>query len=1300
MRMRRRGVAAVAGLAITTGLVAGAGLTAQAHPGHEHAEGPEFRALIFSETAGFVHDSVPEARAMWDELAAEHGFEAVQATDSTAFTDEGLAGFDVVVLANASGDVWNTAEEGAFERYVRGGGGVVAMHNPLDMEQGNAFYRNLIGTEFTAHSAAGTPGELTVVDHEHPSTAELPDRLQRDEEWYGFTKSVRGDKHVLAQLDPTSVPASTPGRMTDHPVTWCSAYEGGRTWITSIGHAKSAYAEPAVRAHALGGARYAAGVAEGDCSATDWSNFDKVALDTNTSAPWGIAIADDGRVFFTELVRGQVRIYDPEQRSTVTAATLPVYGGGENGLLGLALDPEFATNQWLYVYYSPADTPAPDGFNRLSRFTMDGNTMDLSTEKVMLEVPATRAADPNDIGHTGGTLRFDAEGNLWLSVGDDVNPFQSSGYTPIDERPGRQHFDAQGTSANTNDLRGKLLRITPEPDGTYSVPEGNMFPEAEDSADKTRPEIYAMGFRNPFRFSVEPDGTVFLADYGPDAGSPNPNRGPAGYVEWQVIDAPGNYGWPYCHANDLAYNDFDFATNTSGPQFDCANPVNDSPNNTGLTELPASVSPEVYYSYGASAEFPQLGSGGGAPMAGPAYHYDPDLESDRKWPEYFDGTPLFFEWARNFIAELPLDADGELLAINRILTNNTYLAPLDLQFGPDGALYLLEWGGGFGRDNPNSGLYRIDYSDTGKAPTAVAAADVTSGTAPLEVAFSSEGSGDGDGDDISFLWEFGDGETSTEPNPTHTYTANGNYEARLTVTEETEHAKTGTATVSVVVGNTAPTVDITSPPNGAFFGWNDVIPWSVEVSDPEDGVIDCADLSVQPALGHDDHAHPTSPVHACEGEATTLLDEGHAEADAFWVIDARYTDKGGVDGAQPITSSDTHVYRAKRFQAHYYDAQEGVAVENNAAAENGQYVGAIQDGDWVRYDDMNFQGIDAVRYRVSAGPEGGGTIEMRIGAPDGELVSQTKVDSTGGWFTFAETAPAPVTAPEGTHDVYLVFRSDAGVNWSMTLDVFEAVGAGVGVPPEGAPRVDQTTRGDWIGSYGDAGWSIPGVGEDLPEGVTVAPVSGTTAYTWQQTSTSGGALQLPPDGAARRASTWFGSSAAVDVGLPEGQVYDLSVYVYSHDGSRTQAVRVQDPDGAVLYPAFTVSDAGQGSWLTYRVEGPVRVVADRVSGPNAVLGGVFLDAVEDVEPSVEVTAQPRCLAGKAFVAVRAENVSDDVLDVELATAFGTRAVAGVEPGASAYQSFAARAVDLAAGEATVSAAGQTVTVDYPAHTCG
>ena len=420
-----------------------------------------------------------------------------------------------------------------------------------------------------------------------------------------------------------------------------------------------------------------------------------------------------------------------------------------------------------------------------------------------------------------------------------------------------------------------------------------------------------------------------------------------------MIKRPGNYGWPYCVADNVAYNDFDFATNTSGAKFNCATPVNDSPNNTGKRDLPPSIASDVFYGYGVSPTWPQLGSGSASPMAGPVYHYDAGSTSATKWPQYFEGKPLFYEWGRNFIQEWPLAADGKVLTMNRVLSSMDFLSPLDLQFGPDGALYLLEWGGGFGRDNPNSGLYRIDYAADGRAPTARAEGTPNSGRAPLEVQFSSEGSMDRDGDEITYRWDFGDGTSSTEPNPKHTYTEIGNYEARLTVTEVTASAKTGTATVPIIVGNTRPTVTISAPPDGGFFEWGDSLPWRVSVTDPDE-TVDCGKVIVQPALGHDEHAHPETSTTACSGTAKTFLDEGHAEANAFWVIDARYTDSGGQGGSQPLTASATSIYRPKRFQAHYYDDNSGVAVEFNAAAENGQYVGAIQDNDWIKYEGMNF----------------------------------------------------------------------------------------------------------------------------------------------------------------------------------------------------------------------------------------------------------------------------------------------------------------------------------------------------------
>jgi len=352
-------------------------------------------------------------------------------------------------------------------------------------------------------------------------------------------------------------------------------------------------------------------------------NFQKVTLNDFPGEPMAIAVLPDLRVLHTARP-GEVRIHDPKSGRNVLAADIPVYRHDEEGVQGIAIDLDFKHNKWVYVYYSPVlNTPVDDpatpnvnegdapvegtaadfapfhGVMRLSRFKLSGNSLQLGTEQKIIEVGTDRGI----CCHVGGKIDFDAAGNLYLSTGDDTNPFASDGYVPIDERANRNPaYDAQRSAGNTNDLRGKLLRIKPKSGGGYTIPRGNLF---KPGTAKTRPEIYAMGLRNPFRFAVDrTNGLIYLADYSPDASAPNPARGPAGQGRWMAIAKPANYGWPYCVAPDLPYVDYDFATGTSGAPFDCAHPVNASPHNTGLTALPPVQAAQINYSYGPSAAFP------------------------------------------------------------------------------------------------------------------------------------------------------------------------------------------------------------------------------------------------------------------------------------------------------------------------------------------------------------------------------------------------------------------------------------------------------------------------------------------------------------------------------------------------------------------------------------------------------------------------------------------------------------------------------------------------------------------------
>ncbi len=155
--------------------------------------------------------------------------------------------------------------------------------------------------------------------------------------------------------------------------------------------------------------------------------------------------------------------------NVVTAGHVNVYTGQEFGLLGIALDPDFETNHWVYLYYSPQGATPRD---RVGRFTLDGNVLDTANETVIIDIPTQR----DQCCHAGGAIEFDHDGNLYIATGDNTNPFDSSGYNPIDERAGRSAWDAQRTAGNTNSLSGKVLRIKPKNAGGYDVPTGNLFP--------------------------------------------------------------------------------------------------------------------------------------------------------------------------------------------------------------------------------------------------------------------------------------------------------------------------------------------------------------------------------------------------------------------------------------------------------------------------------------------------------------------------------------------------------------------------------------------------------------------------------------------------------------------------------------------------------------------------------------------------------------------------------------------------------------------------------------------------------
>jgi cytochrome c len=669
--------------------------------------------------------------------------------------------------------------------------------------------------------------------------------------------------------------------------------------------------------------------APGTSSPPPDSAFQKVTLNDRPGEPMDLAVLPDGRVLHVTRA-GEVWLHDPDTGRNTIAATLDVYQHDEEGLQNVAIDPGFGRrgNNWVYLYYSPPmDTPVDDpatpdvnegdapawgteeelapfqGVLRLSRFRLVRNTLDLRTEQRIIDVPVNRGI----CCHVGGDIVFDAKGNLYLSTGDDTNPFESGGYAPIDERPGRNPaYDAQRTGANTNDLRGKILRIRVGANGRYTIPKGNLF---KPGTRGTRPEIYLMGLRNPFRIELDrKTDDLYVADYSPDARQPDPLRGPAGHGKWFVARKAGNHGWPYCVTPQLPYRDYDFATEESGAEFDCTAPVNESPNNTGLRKLPATQQPDVWYSYDLPPEFPELETGGIGPMAGPAYRFDRSTTRGRNpvaWPAYYDGKPLFYEWTRDYVKAFQLDRRGKLDGIEPVLPSVVFDNPMDLEFGPDGALYVLEYGDGFFSENPEAQVARIDFigRDGNRSPIPAVSASPTAGLAPLTVEFSSEGTTDPDGDRLRYEWYLDDDDRvdSRSANPTFTYRENGSYDATLKVTDR--KGRSASASVRVVVGNAVPVVELVAPVEGQPFAFGDTVRYEVQVSD--DQPVDCARVSVTYILGHDDHGHPQTTANGCTGSILTTVPSGHDPAtdNLSAVFVASYTDPGD-DGLPPLTGTD------------------------------------------------------------------------------------------------------------------------------------------------------------------------------------------------------------------------------------------------------------------------------------------------------------------------------------------------------------------------------------------------------------
>jgi len=531
------------------------------------------------------------------------------------------------------------------------------------------------------------------------------------------------------------------------------------------------------------------------------------------------------------------------------------------------------------------------GENRLARFRMsDRVTVDPASEDILLRVPSARG------NHEGGDLEFGPDGLLFLSIGDNTNPFgEAEGYAPLDAREDRTLYDARRTAQNPFDLRGSILRLTR--DGAPAP--GNLFPA---DGSQGRPEIYVKGTRNPFRIAIDPaNGRLFWGDVGPDAFFDGP-RGPRGYDEINLADGPGNHGWPLCIGFNRAYSRYDYVTKEVGEPYSCE----------------GFVPPLVAYDY-TTVDYVALGRAfltdddhlsGRTAIAGEFYRLPPRNQPFALPSPHADSL-LMTEWARDLLVSIQVSEAGELEGLHRMVPWERFIRPIDLGVGPEGALYVLEYGSAFGGDNPDARLSRIEYNAAGDlTPVArITPSLESSAETPVTVSFSAEGSFAPNDAITSYEWDL-DGDRrvdATGPETEHTFTTEGTYSVTLTVRARSGRKSFPTVT-RIFVGNSAPEVTIVSPAEGTVLVEGRETQLEGRAVDAQEGDVPCRSLVWDVRLIHNSHAHPVVELFGCNPTFEPSLLDHNAGPNNFLAVELRATDRGGPGDEDALTGSALRLF--------------------------------------------------------------------------------------------------------------------------------------------------------------------------------------------------------------------------------------------------------------------------------------------------------------------------------------------------------------------------------------------------------